>query len=169
MDKENLIRSISEAFKNVPRPTHRQLFRVGWETYDRKDEALTELTVQHWQVLSSEKIQKHKNGLMGLAPEWFVFLLPAFLISDLKNLEETNSLTDTIQYCIKHPILFEEFTEAEEMFFLTMVMLLDGIQCRSLSNYMRYQVSRDLDEVIYDDSNIRMAIQYWDKKAREKS
>ena len=165
---KNLVQSIYEAFDKTIQPKDSDLFLEGWETYDKFDEALTDLAEADWKQIPFPIVTKHREVLDGLTPDWFRYLLPAFMVQTLENIAEADILRETTRYSLTHPILLENFEQKSEKRFQSIVGLLDSQQCYVIGQYLRYFVVLDPDVAVYDDSNIRSAIQFWDQARREK-
>ncbi len=168
MDKQALIKSIHEAFKEVAAPDDSEILLEGWDTYYKLDQAKKEFAVDHWNKLSFSTVREHQELLAGLKPEWFYYLLPAFLVRTLENLPEADILWNTTHYNLTHPVLLRDFRKESEKHFHAKVSLFDSDQCYMMGQYLRYFVTLDPDTAIYDDNNIRSAIQLWDQKRKEK-
>lgn len=168
LEKDEVIKSIRDAFAHVSRPEGVDIFRLGWATYDNLDYGLVNFDVHEWDEISFSTVVRHREALTGFTDEWFLFVLPAYLIRTLENLDEADILHETTQYSLTHPVLLGYFDLASENQFRAFVSKLNSTQCYALGMYLRYKIILDPDEAVYDDDNIRFAIQFWDERRREK-
>lgn len=167
MDKVSLIQSIYTAFKTVRRPSHDVLFLDGWETYQYREQAFAQLVVDDWRQIKFKRLARHRDILGGLTPEWFVFLLPAFLTKMVENFDEADVMLGNVQFVLTPPVLRFEFDQRDKDHFTTWVLLLTRDQCHVIRMLLRYYITLDPDEAIYDDNNIRGTVMFWDEKVIE--